>query len=264
MELTAICPVGFNNFPNVGIFPFIEKLGIRNVHVVRDKLVKLPCDQVRQILSDYGLSTDCYHAAFGPHVDLAGETSSDRQAALDIISREAEFARDLGVCLMVVHPSAREIASPNARDNFLRSLERLVRIMENFAMTALLENLPPAYSHGSKIETLADEVRSFQSSNLGICLDIGHANMRHDRYAADQIIDTKGYIHYIHASDNDGRADQHLLPMTGKASWESIFDALKEIDYKGTLCLEVFESPISLEKKVTPQWQDRWMRFLDK
>jgi sugar phosphate isomerase/epimerase len=165
---------------------------------------------------------------------------------------------------MVVHPSAREIASPNARDNFLRSLERLVRIMENFAMTALLENLPPTYNYGGKIETLSDDIRSFQSSNLGICLDIGHANMRHDRRAADQILATKGFIHYIHASDNDGHADQHLLPMTGQASWESIFDALKEIGYQGTFCLEVFESPISLEQKVTPQWHDRLLRFLAK
>ncbi|NLE28637.1 MAG: sugar phosphate isomerase/epimerase [Phycisphaerae bacterium] len=262
MKLTAICPVGFDNFPQVGIFPFVSRLGIDTVHVVRDKLVKLPCSQVHRILADYQLNTDCYHGAFGSQIDLAGESASQRQLALDILAREAEFARDLGVRLMIIHPAASQIALAGARDNFLRSMERLVRIMEDFDLCGLLENLPPTYNYGGTLETLSQDVRSFQSPHVGICLDLGHANMRTDQFVADQIRATKGFIHYIHASDNDGQADRHLLPMTGNAHWESIFEALNEVGYKGSICLEVFESPISLEEKITSQWHDRLMRFL--
>jgi sugar phosphate isomerase/epimerase len=262
MKLSAICPVGFNNFPHVGIFPFIDRLGIRTVHVVRDKIVKLPCDRVKEILCEYNLLTDCYHSAFGSHIDLANDSPAVRQASMDILTREAEFARDLGVHMMVTHPAASQIALPSARDNFMRSVERLIRVMEDFEMRALLENLPPAYNYGGKIETLSQDVRSFQSEHLGICLDVGHANMRHDQHVPEQILSTKGYIHYVHASDNDREADQHLLPMTGKTPWEDVVEALKEIEYKGTFCLEVFESPLSLEEKITVKWIDRLTRLL--
>jgi sugar phosphate isomerase/epimerase len=86
--------------------------------------------------------------------------------------------------------------------------------------------------------------------------------MREDSSLADQIRSTGGFIHFIHAHDNNGRGDQHLLPMTGSAPWEPFFEALAEVQYKGSFCLEVFEPVKTLHRKFTPGWLDKLQRFL--
>jgi sugar phosphate isomerase/epimerase len=262
MKLTAVGLLGFKDHSPEIYFPFLKQLGIDTVQVVRDKHVKLPIGEVKQILSDYELKTDSYHAAFGSHVDLSAEDPNVRAVSLEVLSREAEFACDLGAGVMVIHPSGSGEEIPAARDNFLRSVESLVRILEKLPLRGLIENLPPMYSYGSRIEELIADVKRFDSPSLGICFDSGHANMRDDSSLADQVRATGGFIHFIHAHDNNKRHDQHLLPMSGSIQWEPFFESLSEVRYAGTFCLEVFESIKLLNQKMTSAWMDKIQRWL--
>jgi sugar phosphate isomerase/epimerase len=264
MRLTAVGPIGFENFPPADFFPLLKRAGIDSVHVARDKKIKLPLDHVRGILTDYQLTAESYHCGFGSHIDLADDDPHKRLAALDAIALEAEFACDLGVGEMVIHPSGVEGTNPSARENFLRSLEGLIRVLERFPLRGLLENLPPSYSYGWRVEKLAADVKSFDVPQLGICLDTGHAHMRRDLPLADQIFAIGGYLHYIHAHDNNKIDDQHLLPMTGSIDWTSVFEALNEIKYTGSFCLEVFEPIKTLQRRLNPNWLEKISRYVVK
>ncbi len=46
-------------------------------------------------------------------------------------------------------------------------------------------------------------------------------------------------INYIHISDNGGSRVEHLVPGTGLINWNSFFNALRQIGYKGHFALDV-------------------------
>lgn len=75
-----------------------------------------------------------------------------------------------------------------------------------------------------------------------ICLDTGHANLAGQDIPA-MIRDYGDLLASLHLNDNLGvigpiYEDIHLYPGYGKIEWDPIFQALKEIGYKGTLNLE--------------------------
>jgi len=72
--------------------------------------------------------------------------------------------------------------------------------------------------------------------DLGIAFDIGHANTTKEIFGfidkfADRIV-------HIHASDNEGKYDQHKGVGYGKIDWEAVAKALERINYKGVIMCE--------------------------
>lgn len=86
------------------------------------------------------------------------------------------------------------------------------------------------------VDTLASE-----GYKVGICLDIGHAHQ--NKYIDNdipQIIHMMGdRIKVLHVHDNSRGADVHKAPYMGTVPWEKVMKALKEINFKGALNLEL-------------------------
>lgn len=261
MILTSIAPMGFQDYPPQKIFPIIKKIGIKTVQVLREKEIKYPASQIKKILDEYEIIPASYHCDFGEHIDLANDSSILRESSIDNIASEAEFAEKLDIKDMVVHPCGVECENSAARDNFRRSLEPLVKRMESFGMRCLIENLPSEYPYSSEPGILARDVSELKSPLLGLCFDTGHANISDDN-VAEQIRSTKGFIHFIHAHDNDGMKDSHRLLFTSTIDWTSVSDALRDIRYEGTLCLEVFETIEELEQKINTEWMEKLREFI--
>lgn len=260
MQLVVVAPFGFKDFPSKVVLPFIHSAGIDKVHVVRDFQVKLAARDILHTLADHDLVAESYHSDFGEHMDLAADTPTERQKAVDATAYEAEFALDLAVDAMIVHASGTKSPPDHDRsDNLRRSADKLARVGDDLGVRFLIENMPPTHTYGVDAGKLADDVRAVGSENLGVCFDTGHAHMSH-LAVAQQIDNTRGFIHYIHGHDNDRSDDQHLLPFTGTIDWTTVADALKRTDYHGAFCLEIFEPTEVLQRKLTPQW---WQRFND-
>jgi len=261
MQLSVVAPFGFKNFPSMHVLPFIHDTGIEKVHVVRDFEVKASPREILQQLADHDLTAESYHSDFGKHIDLASDSTAARRRAISVLAREADVALALGVDAMVVHSSGGEEtdAGPSEVDsvNFRRSSERLARLAARVEMRFFIENMVPGHQYGVEVGTLVEDIRSVGSDRLGLCFDTGHAHLRPPS-VAQQIAEIGGCVRYIHAHDNDGSADQHLLPFSGTIDWPAVAAAFKDIHYDGTLCLEVFEPIDVLQEKLTPQW---WQRF---
>lgn len=98
----------------------------------------------------------------------------------------------------------------------------------------VFENVFAFMSSTIHIKTFLDK---YDFQNIGICLDIGHANISEDPVKAIEIASDKLFC--IHISDNDGRSDQHLMPFEGKVDWSKVFKTLSKVGYDGICTFEV-------------------------
>ena len=88
------------------------------------------------------------------------------------------------------------------------------------------------------------------SDKIGICWDFGHAHTASlDQAAAIKDIGSKLKMTHVH--DNYRNGDYHQMPMLGDTIWGCIdwkkpISALKEINYKGSLALELIYPPLPM------------------
>ena len=106
---------------------------------------------------------------------------------------------------------------------------------------------------GGGWEDLCELCDKIDSDKLGICWDFGHANTASlDQYAAIKEIGDRLKMTHVH--DNFKTADHHQLPVLweplwcGCVDWKNCMKALKEINYNGSLALEMVYPPMQLRE----------------
>ncbi|MDQ3813447.1 MAG: sugar phosphate isomerase/epimerase, partial [Armatimonadota bacterium] len=84
-------------------------------------------------------------------------------------------------------------------------------------------------------------VDAFAHPLIGVCWDAGHAQIQ--GVAQGAALRALGQrLKATHIQDNDGRADQHLLPYYGRVNWGEIVGALRAIEFAGDFTYEVHNS----------------------
>ena len=72
---------------------------------------------------------------------------------------------------------------------------------------------------------------------VGICPDFGQANLEGDLVDAIEVVSE--HVIAAHVHDNQGRFDDHLIPLDGTIDWPAALTALQKIGYDDTLMFEV-------------------------
>jgi sugar phosphate isomerase/epimerase len=119
------------------------------------------------------------------------------------------------------------------------------RILERVCKYALEQNVSIALENDRSIERMnfiLELVRTVDMPNIGICVDTGHANLG-DLGAGRAIRMAGSLLLTTHLQDNLGERDDHMPPGMGNIDWPDVFQALREIDYKRTLMLELTDAP---------------------
>ncbi len=244
-------------------FAFLEKVtlsGFHNVHLALGELTELITEEfdgasfVKRFRS-YGLSVNAAHAPmFYPF--LFHETNGE--AWQEVLLRSMNIAAACGASDFVMHlgtvvdgemryqPEASAERNIAYLQPYLEQAEKLgLRIdVENGTNQPWDgEDARPLKSVSPGIEeliTITDTINSaFGKEVCGICFDCGHANLaRLDLPEEIQKIGSR--LKVIHLHDNDGCADQHLLPFAGNIPWPLVISVLKEIDFCGELALELY------------------------
>ena len=103
------------------------------------------------------------------------------------------------------------------------------------------------YYPSNSADRLLDAVRRFESPWLGVCFDVGHANVLRTenkgkgnpvlKYAFENVEEepwedsflekVHKYVICTHVHDNDGTRDGHLLPGDGTVDWKATIPLLK-------------------------------------
>ncbi|MEG2158987.1 MAG: TIM barrel protein, partial [Clostridia bacterium] len=96
----------------------------------------------------------------------------------------------------------------------LFAFNQLLPIIEGTDNYLCLENLVTIIPHS---EELVETIEATNSKNVGICFDCGHLNIGNQwsyQETQQHFFDVCGkYIRALHVADNDGRTDQHLIPV---------------------------------------------------
>ncbi|MGO9738503.1 MAG: sugar phosphate isomerase/epimerase family protein [Desulfomonilaceae bacterium] len=118
----------------------------------------------------------------------------------------------------------------------IRALKEIVEYGRKNSVAINLENLSET---AEDLEPVMNEV-----SDLGLTLDVGHANLNASEIKSIAIIEKFGkLIRHVHLHDNRGgqsRADDLHLPIgDGTVDFRAIMTSLMSMGYDGTLTLEV-------------------------
>ena len=174
---------------------------------------------------------------WGAALNLASADRATRERALDEATRALHLARRLPFAALVVHagvPRAQQAPGDNSRDGARRSVEALAAIAKPLGVTIAVEVIQNELSKAGSLVHFVEDV--LDAGAASICLDLGHAHLDGD--LVDAIETVAEHMALVHAHDNRGRNDDHLLPFEGTIDWPGALTALQKVGYEGTVVLE--------------------------
>ncbi len=178
---------------------------------------------------------------WGPPISTGASSAAARSRAIDACRQALEIAAAVPFEFLVLHlgvPEAYAAAGDNHRDSALRSVEALRAAADGTGVRLALEVIPNGLSTASALVRLIEE---HDLHDVGICLDVGHAQLQGD--VSEAIETAGGYLLTTHVHDNGGRSDDHLLPFDGVIDWPATLMAFQKVGYGGTLLFELAAGP---------------------
>ena len=167
-----------------------------------------------------------------------------REESKNEIIRTLKMAGDVGAKLITIHGGSFE-KEKEYKKNLKMSRKTLEEVNPYFKDIKLcVENIPTIGHANDKIKefpkTIEDMLYLINGlENVGICLDVGHANVSGNVLTFYNNLSKTQKIWNLHLHDNLGDKDDHLEIRKGNIPFKELFKKLKEDDYKGFLSIEL-------------------------
>jgi sugar phosphate isomerase/epimerase len=176
--------------------------------------------------------------AGAPAVNVLHPEKARRIDSMDEIKRALETAEHIHYRNLVLHLGEREDSwSPRTIEYSITALEHLGAFARPLGVRLLVENL---ISEATTPEHLLMILEMGHLDNVGVCLDLGHANIT---VGVASAISTLGaHVASVHVHDNHGTKDEHLWPGDGVIEWPSTIAALKALTSTPATVLEIHYS----------------------
>ena len=192
--------------------------------------------EIRTMIDDAGLAVVGHTAYYLP---IANAYESVRRGAVDALLRCVDIFAIVGARWMNIHPDRH---TPFHERSFYidRNIATLAELIEHGraqGMGIMIENLPGDFNSAPQLGELLDPL-----PELGLHLDIGHANLMVPSNTTVEILDAYGdRLRHVHLHDNKGgHADLHLPLGAGTVDVVGSLAALRRCGYDATITLEVF------------------------
>ena len=245
LQKAHLLEIAANGFDAVEVFATRSHFDYHDASAIRS---------LKEWLAEAGLALHSVHApitdAFANgkgqrNFSTALRAPDARKATLHEMEAALSIAATLPFSFFVVHLGVPDAWQPGADDNnrdaAIRSVEEIHGMAEAAGVKVALEVMG---NHLSTAPDLIDILEAaFDGTDLGICMDVGHAHILGD--TAEAIETTSEYLVTTHIHDNQGRSDDHLVPFQGNIDWAATIMAFEKIGYDGVLMYEVkaAESP---------------------
>lgn len=181
-----------------------------------------------------------------------GDISSvDRAVRESAVARLGKSIRDVGQFLsdaiVVVHPETgspeRQPGDEDARkENCRKSLAELAIPAAEHDVRIAIENMRWRTDNPNRTGMYTDQLMEIiygMDTVIGICFDVGHANISEGRDLGGAFSRNAHRIIHIHLDDNLGIEDDHFQPGEGNIDFESFYNVVKESGFNGMVQLEV-------------------------
>lgn len=155
----------------------LEKHGIRRIELHGNHYgpdLGYKAAETKKILRNHGITAVGVCGMFSPDNDLSSNRGIQRQAALDYLKREIDFAQQVGAHYVLVVPGA--VGRPRAYDHaeFQRSVETLRLVADRFLKSGIQAAIEPIRAaEVSLVHNIADAQRYLRAVNHP---GIGHIN----------------------------------------------------------------------------------------
>lgn len=178
------------------------------------------------------------------YVNVLWKGDDDSRPYVDELLREVEFASRHGIGIAVMHLTGGE-EPPPVTDHGIRNIEKVLSACEKHGIVLCLENL-------RRLDYLDYVFDRLASEKLQFCFDSGHANCMTKNVESFPWEKYRHKLHYLHLNDNNGMADQHLIPFNGNIRWDKLAQEVFSYNDRLTLTLEVRGSS-ETRKQLTEQ-----------
>ncbi len=196
---------------------------------------------LKNIGESYGLKYTV-HAPFAD-INIASPSKPLLNTMLKRLEKSILYASALNCQIWVFHPGLKTgISMFYPGKEWIQNL-KTSRLLFEFAadhgVEAAIENVPEPFPF---IMKNVEDFKRFYSEineNIGLVLDIGHANINQQIESflttfADKIV-------HMHAHDNYGKNDQHLGIGHGNVNWKKVAKLLRRISYDKIVIIESVE-----------------------
>lgn len=222
---------GFKAVEIYGVPPHFDASHKDNVHKISAAIKKYEL-QPAALHSSYKITMK--NPADDKPLSLSFGNPQKRGHSLDAIKYAIDAAADIGTKIVVVHFGVfGDKARGDVLSNIISALILIEQHLEGTDVRIAFENVATPLSMSGYISYALEK---FAFKNMGVCIDIGHANINED--SATAIENAGKRLLHIHASDNAGSSDSHLLPLEGKVDWKRVMTALKNANYNGYFVFE--------------------------
>jgi sugar phosphate isomerase/epimerase len=200
-------------------------------------------DRIAERLARHGVRVASLHGPIYPDVrtykkdrwySLSSPDEGHRLVSVEANVKAARWLAGRGGGTAVLHtgfPAGDWY--PHRWAAFLSSLGEMVEATPDNVLFAV-ENTPV---DSGQTGIIADIVDRFPAERVGACLDVGHANIQETVLGAVQTLGKR--LLHVHASDNHGLQDDHLIPGQGTIPWPELIAALKESGFSGAFTVEL-------------------------
>jgi L-ribulose-5-phosphate 3-epimerase len=177
-----------------------------------------------------GLCIENVHAPFEDSNALWEDTSAGDKLEQTLAKCIVDCSH-YEIATAVVHVTGGDNPPPLNRVGLDR-LQRLAAVAAKHQINIALENL-------RRPEYLDFIYTNIHSGRLGFCYDSGHENCYSQ--GTDLLAQYGSKLMALHLHDNDGSADQHLIPGEGSIDWSHLKQRLRGTGYQGAIALEVIK-----------------------
>lgn len=171
----------------------------------------------------------------GPGNNPASPLEAERRATTAHYKEVIDLAHDLGAGL-VLYIGGWQVHGTRRSDAWACSLACLGEVADHAAERGITIAVEPTAADSNLIETADDALELMRQSgrdNVGVMFDTFHALYRSE-VSADYVRSMGEHLVHLHASDSD-----RLPPGDGSLDFLEVLRALKEIDYRGYVTMEI-------------------------
>ncbi|MHC1600596.1 MAG: sugar phosphate isomerase/epimerase family protein [Candidatus Methanospirareceae archaeon] len=233
----------------------LEDAGFQGWEIVDEGLQKVEGELKERVRELYE-TTNLVLSLHAPLSDINIASVNERmwEESVRQIKESIESTYEFIDDICVVHPgvfSPLSVQMPDtAVQKAIAGLTALCEFAADRGLRIAVENLTSANMlMGRYPDELIQLVRGVNMDNLGVCLDVGHANTtkKLDEFLSITAKAEDVEIIHMHASDNFGEQDLHLPLGEGNLDWKKVLQGINNNGYDGIVVLELYTIEAGIE-----------------
>ena len=238
-------------------FPLFKSWGFDFVEIALEDASHIDGKRIKGELERNALSCEVICAAMGPGRDLRG-SGKDQQTALTYLQEVMDAMVDLD-CRILAGPLYSSVgrAEQVNESDYKRQWDMVAGHLRQLAAFAQDRNITLAIEPLNRFETDfintceqgLQMVRDVDHPSLGLHLDSFHMNIE-EKHSGESILKAGEKLVHFHACGSD-----RGTPGSDHTDWESIFQALNKINYKGNIAIESFTQDVKVIAKAAAIWR---------